>query len=237
MRMDDNGAYGRGEDEKRKWNYRYTMVTIIGVLLVTAAAMVVWNNDADRIARDGDRRDINRNNGERNFIIGDSGKDVAQPIPTVDSKDRPAPSNDKQSKSKEKIKSPVEGGTISKGYSGNDLVYSATLDQYTVHLGVDIEAAPDTPVKAVKSGTVTKVYNDDKLGITIEISHGSGYVTRYSNLSTDRMVGEGDVVEAGDVISGVGITALFESSDPPHLHFEVLQDGIQIDPLKFVSLE
>ena len=49
------------------------------------------------------------------------------------------------------------------------------------------------------------------------------------------MVGEGDVVKAGDVISGVGITALFESMDPPHLHFEVLKDGNPIDPASFIE--
>ena len=62
-------------------------------------------------------------------------------------------------------------------------------------------------------------------------------MTRYCNLSTDRMVEEGDVVEAGDVISGVGITALFESNDPPHLHLEVLKDGIPIDPAEFVDFQ
>ena len=41
MRIDSNSAYDRGEDERRKWNYRYTMVTIIAILLVVAAAMVL----------------------------------------------------------------------------------------------------------------------------------------------------------------------------------------------------
>lgn len=235
MRIDENDAYNKDDEERRKWSYRYTMVAIIAVLLIAAAAMVVWNNDVDRIARNNNEGDINNRIEDRHFLIGDGDWNVVQPVPTVDSKDTPAPSPEKGTKSKGEMKNPVDGGKITKGYSGNELVYSATLDQYVVHLGVDIEAPPETPVTAVKAGTVTKVYNDDMLGITIEINHGSGYTTRYSNLSTDRMVGEGDVVEAGDVISGVGITALFESSDPPHLHFEVLQDGIPIDPIKFIK--
>ncbi len=233
MRLDENNAYD-GDEERRRWNYRYTMVAIIAVLLIAAAAMVVWNNDVDRFARNNNEGDINNRNEERHFLIGEGDWNVVQPVPTVDSKDTPSPSKDTK-KPKDGMKYPVEGGKITKGYSGNELVYSATLDQYVVHLGVDIEAPAETPVTAVKAGTITKVYNDDKLGITIEINHGSGYTTRYSNLSTDRMVGEGDVVEAGDVISGVGITSLFESGDPPHLHLEVLQDGIPIDPIKFIK--
>ena len=80
-----------------------------------------------------------------------------------------------------------------------------------------------------------KVYNDDKLGITIEISHGNGIVTKYSNLSTTKMVGEGDVVKKGQPISGVGSSALFESLESPHLHFEVLKDGVPIDPSGYIK--
>ena len=240
MRIDGNSAYDRNEDDRRKWNYRYTMVTVIAILLIVAAAMLVWDNDRQWVAEEDNLNNENNVNDEReDYLIGEGGLNVVQPVPvpTVDSRDTPAPSPQGEQNSQRGMTRPVEGGVIAKGYSGDELIYSATLDQYVVHQGIDIEAAPDTPVTAVKGGTVTKVYNDDKLGITIEISHGSGYMTRYASLSTDRMVEEGDVVETGDVISGVGITALFESSDPPHLHFEVLQDGIPIDPAQFAALE
>lgn len=237
MRIDGNSAYDKNDNEKRKWNYRYTMVSIIAVLLIVAAAMVVWNNDRQWLAENDRDRNINNNRDRDNYLIGESDLNVVQPVPTVDSRDTPAPAPKDNQKAEKKMGFPIEGGVITKDFSGDELIYSATLDQYIVHSGVDIEAAPETPVKAVKGGTVTKVYNDDKLGITIEISHGSGYMTRYGSLSTDRMVEEGDVVEAGDVISGVGITALFESSDPPHLHFEVLQDGIPINPTKFIKIQ
>lgn len=237
MRIDGNSAYDRNEDDRRKWNYRYTMVTIIAILLIVAAAMIVWDNNRTWVAEEDQGGNTDINDEREDYLIGEGGLNVVQPVPTVDSRDTPAPGPESSQDSQRGMANPVEGGVIAKGYSGNELVYNATLDQYMVHQGVDIEATPDTPVTAIKGGTVTKVYNDDKLGITIEISHGSGYMTRYCNLSTDRMVEEGDVVEAGDVISGVGITALFESNDPPHLHFEVLQDGIPIDPAQFIGLE
>ena len=234
MRVDGNSAYDREDESRRKWNYRYTMVSIIAILVIAAAAMIVFDRDDERVAEG--NRDENINDNRENYLIGEGGLNVVKPVPTVDSRDTPAPAPKKDQDTGKGMKIPVQGGAISKGYSGDELVYNATLDQYVVHLGVDIEAAPDTPVTAVKGGTVTKVYNDDRLGITIEISHGSGLMSRYCNLSTDRMVEEGDVVEAGDVISGVGITALLESSDPPHLHFEVLQDGISINPAKLIDI-
>ncbi len=234
---DTNDAYDRNEDDRGRWNYRYTMVTVIAILLIVAATMIVWDPDR-RLVADENKGVTDMDEDRRDYLIGEGGLDVVQPVPTVDSKDAPAPAPDPQKDqgSAGKMTNPVKGGVITKGYSGDQLVYNATLDQYVVHLGIDIEAPAETPVTAARGGTVTKVYNDDKLGITIEISHGSGYVTRYGNLSTDRMVEEGDVVETGDVISGVGITSLFESDDPPHLHFEVLQDGIPIDPVKFLDM-
>lgn len=236
MRIDENSAYDREDTERRKWNYRYSMMSVIAILLILAAAMIVWNNDRQWIAKDDGSGNINNERNQENYLTGESELRVVQPVPTVDSRQTPAPDS-KGNKKSDKLQSPIQGGIISKGFSGQELIYSETLDQYIVHSGIDIEAAPETEVRAVKSGTVTKVYNDDKLGITIEISHGDGIVSRYCNLSTDRMVEEGDVVEAGDVISGVGLTALFESSDPPHLHFEVLKDGVAIDPIKHFKIQ
>ena len=126
-------------------------------------------------------------------------------------------------------------GTISKEFSDDVPVYSATLDQYVIHSGIDIEAPADTQVKAAADGMITKVYSDDKLGLSIEITHGDGIITRYSNLSTTKMVGEGDVVKKGQVISGVGTSSLFESLEPSHLHFEVLKDGVPVDPTTYVK--
>lgn len=233
MRVDGNSAYDRKDEDRRKWNYRYTIVAIIGVLLVVAATLIAFDNSPQRIAEEDNNIDITE---ERDDLIGGGGINVVQPVPTVDSREAPPAEQPKQEKTYGSgFTFPVKDGEIILGYSGNGLVYSKTLDQYVIHEGIDIEAPADSQVMAVAEGTVTKVYNDDKLGITIELTHEDGYKTRYSNLSTDRMVEEGDVIKAGDVISGVGITALFESMDPPHLHFEVWKEGKPVDPSEFID--
>ena len=173
--------------------------------------------------------------------------DVLQPIPTTDSKEnKPAPA--KPSPAEKEIsqapvsKEPTEGvfhrpllGTVTNDFSMTAPIYSKTLDQYMVHSGVDIEAEEDSQVKAVAPGTVTAVYEDDKLGMTIQLTHDNGLMTQYSNLSTGTLVEVGDVVERGQVIGGVGRTALFESLEPAHLHFEVLKGGEPLDPNEYVN--
>ena len=115
------------------------------------------------------------------------------------------------------------------------LIYSVTFDQYMVHCGVDIEAPADTQVVAAAPGTVTAVYRDDRYGNSVEITHESGIITIYSNLSDASMVEIGDTVKAGDVIGGVGATGLFESLEPAHLHLEMLKDGAYVNPMEYIQ--
>lgn len=234
MRYENHNEYNREAERKR--NYRYTMIAVLCVLLVAAIAVFTVRANPQWMARQPDQN-INLTN-DKTPGQADQGRDVVKPVPTVDSKDS---QSDEKAKGQGAAKSsqfllPVKDCTLGMGFSTDIPVYSKTLDQYAVHDGVDLEAPSDTPVFAAADGTVTKVYNDDKLGLTIELTHGDGLVTRYSDLSTDKMVEEGDVVKKGDVISGVGSTALFESLDPPHVHFEVWKDGTPVDPGQYVTL-
>lgn len=125
-------------------------------------------------------------------------------------------------------------GTAYTEFSEDALVYSKTLDQWSTHNGLDIKAEEGSPVRAAMDGVVEELFNDPKLGLTIVISHGGNVQTKYSNLSTLDLVSEGQKIKKGDVISGVGKTALYEIADDPHLHFEVVKDGKNIDPKNYL---
>lgn len=125
-------------------------------------------------------------------------------------------------------------GTISMDYAVNTLVYSNTLEQWTTHNGIDIKANEGTAVKAVLDGTVSKIEKDTELGIVITLDHGNGLETKYGCLSTDSMVKVGQKVKKGDAISGVGKPSGIELADGPHLHFEVLKDGVNVDPKDYL---
>lgn len=164
----------------------------------------------------------------------DSDTEVSAKVPAVDSLDS---STKNSSHGVQKFSAPLrhKDATITKNYSMDKLVYSVTLDQYMTHSGIDIKAPEDTQVLAIAEGTVTAIYEDDRHGITVEITHPENIVAVYSNLSTDEMVEIGDVVKKGDIIGGVGSTGLFESMEPAHLHLELLKDGVYVNPADYIN--
>ena len=134
----------------------------------------------------------------------------------------------------EKIKDPefsipVEG-EITRGFAKDTLIYSNTLEEWVTHLAIDIKANRTTVVKAAEKGTVTSIKNDPRYGLSIVIEHVNGFKTIYSNLLTSEFVTEGEVVEKGQAIGTVGNSASFEIVDEPHLHFEIIKDGENVDP-------
>mgnify|MGYP004503536929 CR=1 FL=1 len=128
---------------------------------------------------------------------------------------------------------PVDG-EIFKEYAKENLIYSATLDEWTTHSGIDIKADKTTVVKAAEAGTVKSIKNDPRYGLTIVIEHDNNFQTVYSNLLTSEFVVEGEKVEKGQSIGTVGNTAVFEISDEPHLHFEILKNSIPEDPKIYI---
>lgn len=125
-------------------------------------------------------------------------------------------------------------GKVIVDYAVDRLVYSNTLEQWQTHPGIDIAADEGTPVKAVLPGTIVDVTCDPRLGNLIVIEHGDGIKTKYGNLLSAGLVEKGEYVNKGDVIGAVGRSARFESADPPHLHFEIEQDGKPVDPHNYL---
>lgn len=134
----------------------------------------------------------------------------------------------------EKRVSPVTGTAVA-GFSMEALSYNETTRDWRVHNGVDIAAGEGTPVCAAADGTVYTVYEDENLGMTVVISHGGGYSTRYSSLSQEVNVKAGDTVTAGQTIGKVGNTALMENAIGDHLHFGVSCNGKAVDPEAFLK--
>lgn len=103
------------------------------------------------------------------------------------------------------------------------------LGIYRMHEGIDIITDVGTEVVATGDGIVDFVGTKGGLGIAVEIDHGFGYRTIYGHLSKTK-VREGQKISRGDVIALSGNTGL---SSGPHLHYEVLHNGINLDPEGF----
>lgn len=123
-------------------------------------------------------------------------------------------------------------GYITKEFSLDVPVYSATMYDYRTHSGIDIACDIGTPVKAVSNGVIKDIYNDYMMGTTVVIEHADGVMSVYSNLSADLPsdIEVGKQVLTGEVIAGTGETAICESADVAHLHFEMKNASGYIDP-------
>ncbi|MDO4543918.1 MAG: M23 family metallopeptidase [Clostridia bacterium] len=160
------------------------------------------------------------------------------PLPSVSPQVSPSPSpapSTKTTTSTSKADPPVNGEIVW-GFATDKLIYSKTLDQWMTHEGVDIAAELGTEVKAVLSGTVLQVYEDDALGYTVIVEHTSDRLTLYANLSDSIPVKVGDRVNAGTVIGTVGSSAISECAEVPHLHFAFYVGGSAKDPADYVKL-
>lgn len=98
------------------------------------------------------------------------------------------------------------------------------------HDGLDIGAAPNSPIQAPAQGRVTATGFDPKLGNIVRLDHGFGIETLYGHLAK-ALVKEGQRVNRGDVIALVGSSGL---STGPHLHYMVKVNGQALDPTKYI---
>lgn len=128
-------------------------------------------------------------------------------------------------------------GKVSKEHDLSVLVYSATMDDLRVHCGIDISANAGDDVLAAADGEITKIYTDPMMGNCIEISHKGDAVSIYKNLSFEHAEGieVGTKVEKGEVISYIGDSAMIESAEEPHLHYELTVKGVSVDPMDYIS--
>lgn len=172
----------------------------------------------------------------------DDGPVTDQNPPLTDGNQNETPSNptpdedDKKEPAKLSFVSPVVG-QVSEMHSSEIPVFSDTLGEWRLHTGIDITADEGTEVYATERGTVSRVYSDPLLGKTVEVSHEGGIVTRYSNLASEVSVKEGDVISSGALLGRIGDSSISELAEEPHLHFEMLVNGVSVNPLDYISEE
>ena len=113
--------------------------------------------------------------------------------------------------------------------SGFGRRYHPILKVLRAHTGIDIAAAKGTPVYATADGTVSSQTPGGGYGNVIVINHGYSYQTLYAHLSK-KAVRPGQKVTRGEIIGYVGSTGM---SSGPHLHYEVIKDGVRVNPVHY----
>jgi murein DD-endopeptidase MepM/ murein hydrolase activator NlpD len=123
---------------------------------------------------------------------------------------------------------PIPGARISSGFGNRRDPFTNRLARHT---GLDMPAPVGTPILASAGGTVRFAGFQRAYGNEVEIDHGNGLVTRYAHASK-LLVRKGQVVLPEQPIARVGSTG---RSTGPHLHFEILQDGTLVQPLRYLE--
>lgn len=124
---------------------------------------------------------------------------------------------------------PVEGA-VGSGFGFRADPFSG---RPALHTGLDFPAEAGTKVYAAAGGVVLSSAYHPEYGNLVELDHGNGLVTRYAHNSRV-LAKSGDLIRRGQEIAEVGTTG---RSTGPHLHFEVLVDGVPQDPAKFLAGE
>jgi len=125
------------------------------------------------------------------------------------------------------------GKPVAQGYVSSS--YGYRRDPFNgrsrMHRGIDFAAKTGTPIYSVAVGVISFVGRKGGYGNAVEVDHGNGLVSRYGHLSKFK-IEIGALVKKGDLIALAGSTG---RSTGPHLHLEILQNGTQIDPSKYLS--
>ena len=123
---------------------------------------------------------------------------------------------------------------VTSGYFSSNFGYR--LDpfngRHAFHAGVDFIAAPGSPILAAAGGVIAASEWHTEYGNMVDIDHDNGLTTRYAHLSK-KTVKVGDVVLKGQRIGDLGQTG---RATGPHLHFEVRQNSVPLNPNRFLSL-
>ena len=113
-------------------------------------------------------------------------------------------------------------------FSGNELVYSATLGDWRTHNGADYAAPAGESVTAAKAGKVVSVSEDALWGGVVEVEDANGVTWRYCGVA-DPDVKSGDSVTAAAALGTAGSIPA-ETSGDAHIHLECVKDGAYLDP-------
>ncbi|MBR4062839.1 MAG: peptidoglycan DD-metalloendopeptidase family protein [Clostridia bacterium] len=131
---------------------------------------------------------------------------------------------------------PAEG-TLGKEHDPTVQVFSNTLGEWRVHLGIDIMTEAAAPVYAAAKGKVKQIADDPLWGKCIWIEHDGDAVSVYRGLDDTLAEGieVGTKVSEGTLLGAVGEGGVLELAEEPHLHFEMKVAGEDADPLEYFS--
>lgn len=215
---------------------RDTSFFIIALCIVLLSTAIIWRYSSNPNSNEGTDLAENETDDENIGANMDPYEDYVEGV----IEDYENANNDfDEEESKEldlkTMKAPLAGEVI-REFTMEDLVYFEAIGEWRVHNGVDIKPNDTLMIESALAGTVTSVKSSELTGTEIIIDHGNNIKTLYSNLVSSQ-VAVGDTVERGQTIGNIGKTASIESADGAHLHFELIVDGKNVNPMDYITVQ
>ena len=221
------------KDEKIRRSYILTAVALCLALVIIAVTAVIANRSKDSKVpeiEDTEKSTIKLDESEKKTEISDT----EESSETQKTTQKPSGGSSNVSSGLPSFSLPVSG-TLTSKHDPELQVFSNTMQDYRVHLGIDIQTAENAPVYAAADGKVSKIWVDTLMGYCVAIEHSGDCLTVYKNLSATLPEGiaEGVSVRSGQLIATVGNSAMVEVADEPHLHLEMTVADLAVDPLEY----
>lgn len=218
------------KDEKLRRSYILTAVALCIALLIITVTAVIANRSKDPAPlpdNETEKSTIKQTESEKNT-------ESEKSTETEKTTQKPSGGSSSVSSGIPSFTLPASG-TLTNKHDPELQIFSPTMNDYRVHLGIDIQTEKNAPVYAAADGTVSKIWVDTLMGYCIAIKHSGNCVTVYKNLAATLPEGiaEGTSVRSGQLIATVGNSAMVEVADEDHLHFEMTVSDLAVDPLKY----
>lgn len=222
------------QDEKIRKSYILTAVAICLALIIITVCAVIANRSRDNEIPEQKETEKSTVKLDETEKPTESEKATETEKPTQ----KPSGGSTNVSTGLPSFTLPVSG-TLTNKHDPELQVFSPTMQDYRVHLGIDIQTAENAPVYAAADGTVSKIWVDTLMGYCVAVKHSGNCVTVYKNLAANLPEGiaEGTSVRSGQLIATVGNSAMVEVADEPHLHFEMTVSDLAVDPLEYFDDE
>ena len=217
----------------RKNIYYFIFLICLSVVTFITVAIVVASKNNSPIVDGGGGNVIENPNDTPSDTPTDNPTDNPSDIPTDTPNENPS---DKPTATVIIFDMPVSG-TILKDYVEAGVVYNQTLGVYTGHKAIDFSAEEGSSVVACYDGTIESVVSGKLEGTTVTIDHGNGLKSVYNSIEVSEGLNAGDLIKRGAVIGTVSTNNRKEFKDGAHLHFEVLENGVKVNPQKYLLME
>jgi murein DD-endopeptidase MepM/ murein hydrolase activator NlpD len=219
-----------------------TVYLTVAVLLIVLAVAVAMTSAANR-ARRGQAQDTT--DTDTTLAPETDRKEPAETLPKNEETDTPeqTKANDTAANNDVTVSSPVPTlslpvlGVLGKEHDPTVQVFSNTLGEWRVHLGIDIMTEASAPVYPAAKGKIKQIADDPMWGKCIWIEHSGDAVSVYRGLADELPEGieVGASVNENTLIGAVGDGGVLELADEPHLHFEMKIKGADVDPIEYFS--